>query len=665
MSLLQVVMAEGHQIHMLQDMLECSICTEEMTVARVLPCGHSFCHNCLEQCLEHLAHGGDFPCPTCRAIYKVTKAGVQAIPKNVFVNKLIDAAHDQECYVADDRLLASTSAADKVNVAYCSIEECTNTAVNYCTNCDEYMCTECDGIHSANKITKKHQTVDCDQVKQKRLPPCPTHLHMYLDLYCEACQIAICSTCVPLEHRSHKCVNIQSKMEGFQSQLDTVLSDTDRCLRVVRQAIKTTDLQSRKMQADVDVLKQQTSASYQAIIQHVKTEELKHLAEIEKGYQQIANKAAETMDKYQTAQATLESIMMYGERLKENGTVYDYITNVKGLINRCDRSVKESGRPSESKLEVNVKWGDCHIDAKGVTIDVRGANRGRVEGGDSKTITSYKTRHDYNVSGIIECHNHLIIVHGVHAVIYIYDDKMRLKSSVRVEGMTNPCGLCLVGIQEEASTKHLVVADCDGKCLWWLRVDVEAGQVTLGEPIKHYLGYLPTRVVTDSAGHALVCDRVNCRLYVYSRPVQTNTCVQLPPGMKPCVAVSDHSGGYVVSDDYKLVWVTSAGQVTRGYTDQPAVSAWDLAHDGTDLLVADSHNHCVHVVNREGRHAGHLLTQEQTRYPSRLSTNEDSKCQWLGHRGQDYKPQVIKIEYVSKPNITTVTLSATLPKLRV
>ena len=39
--MLQVVMADEAGLNTFQDMLDCSICQEEMKTARVLPCGHS------------------------------------------------------------------------------------------------------------------------------------------------------------------------------------------------------------------------------------------------------------------------------------------------------------------------------------------------------------------------------------------------------------------------------------------------------------------------------------------------------------------------------------------------------------------------------------------------------------------------------------------------
>ena len=648
-------MAEGDW-RIFHHLLECTICTEDMTVARVLPCGHSFCHKCLEQCLQHRVQNGKLPCPTCRAPYNVTNAGVTGIPKNVFVNKFLEATREQ------GESTHEPSHGDPGLNPQCSIEDCSRSAVTYCINCEEYMCNKCEGPHRVNKYTKKHKTLPSDQVKHSILPPCPVHGHMYLDLYCEDCSIAMCATCDRLDHKDHTCVNINTKNQQFKSQLHRVLSQTDNHLRAIKKAIRTTEKEAIKVKTDVDDLKNQTSASYEAIIQHVKKQQQKQIEEIDNAYKRVKKIISEKLDTHQTAEATLESIQLYGNHLNQKGTVYDLMTNVKGLIDRCEKSGKECSKIKTMNFAVKVDWGECGVDVKEVRLIEGGGDTGVTVGSEQK-ITTFSTQYQCNgISGIVAFHNHLMVVHYRHNFIYVYDDMMRLKTSVNVPGMSSPFGLCLV--EGGAATQHLVVADYGGKCLWWLRLESQTGQVRLGQPIKHNLGYQPHSAVTDVNGHALVSDYTNSRLYMYSQPVQTGTCVQLSWDVRPQTAVSDPSGGYLIRDQgNKLVWVASGGQVTHRYNDQPAVRAAHMVHRGTDWLVTDPDNQCIHVVTGEGRHAGHLIIGQQgVWHPTRISVDTDYHCVWVGNTGQDGETkEMMKVEH-SPPHINTLTLCATLPR---
>ena len=266
-----------------------------------------------------------------------------------------------------------------------------------------------------------------------------------------------------------------------------------------------------------------------------------------------------------------------------------------------------------------------------------------------KDICVFKTEYQNDeISGMLVWHDHLLIAHNRHDVIYIYDKEMQLKHSVKVSDMCNPMGLCM--IQVEGGTQYLVVVDSFNECLWWLRVEEQADQMTLVDPLKHKLGYEATNVVTDTTGRALVCDYHNSNLYMYSEPLEAGICVQLSDGIKPWGAVSHPSGGYIVSDtNYTLLWVDSAGQVKCCYDDQPPVSAWYILNRGADLFVVDCFENCVHVVTGVGKHCGYLLTEKQhkVKKPRRICMNTDRKHIWLCHTGEEKTKEVIKLKYSS------------------
>lgn len=60
---------------------ECLICMEEIQDARILPCIHSFCRQCLEQYCRSINKlpGDDVPCPECRNKFDIPKGGVAGL----------------------------------------------------------------------------------------------------------------------------------------------------------------------------------------------------------------------------------------------------------------------------------------------------------------------------------------------------------------------------------------------------------------------------------------------------------------------------------------------------------------------------------------------------------------------------------------------------------
>jgi len=55
----------------LDDMTECSICTEVFTDPRVLPCIHTFCLKCLLNYGKDRQPGDHMPCPLCRKEFTI------------------------------------------------------------------------------------------------------------------------------------------------------------------------------------------------------------------------------------------------------------------------------------------------------------------------------------------------------------------------------------------------------------------------------------------------------------------------------------------------------------------------------------------------------------------------------------------------------------------
>ena len=63
----------------LDDMTECSICTEVFTDPRVLPCIHTFCLKCLLNYGKDRQPGDHMPCPLCRKEFTIPDGWLSGI----------------------------------------------------------------------------------------------------------------------------------------------------------------------------------------------------------------------------------------------------------------------------------------------------------------------------------------------------------------------------------------------------------------------------------------------------------------------------------------------------------------------------------------------------------------------------------------------------------
>jgi len=128
----------------LDEMTECSICKEEFTDPRVLPCIHTFCLKCVLNCGKGKRPGAIMPCPLCRKKFTIPGAGLSGTQKNFFVEKLLHAR----------KLSAGEEAHDKM----CKHHQ--GKAIEaYCQDCKVAVCVTC--IITSHKT---HDWIDIDKV---------------------------------------------------------------------------------------------------------------------------------------------------------------------------------------------------------------------------------------------------------------------------------------------------------------------------------------------------------------------------------------------------------------------------------------------------------------------------------------------------------------------
>ena len=68
----------------------CPICIEEVQGAKVLPCLHTFCLQCLKNYWKDKAGGDRVCCPVCRQVLTIPPDGLDGLQNNFFLQHLMD-----------------------------------------------------------------------------------------------------------------------------------------------------------------------------------------------------------------------------------------------------------------------------------------------------------------------------------------------------------------------------------------------------------------------------------------------------------------------------------------------------------------------------------------------------------------------------------------------
>ncbi|VDN02807.1 unnamed protein product [Thelazia callipaeda] len=141
----------------IEQLLTCPICLDRYKQPKLLPCHHTFCLSCLDNCVD-VVHR-ILKCPECRAEHPVPYEGVRNFQSNYTLTGFLDI-HLQ---ATDDNAAQLEAYIQRYNLERCKI--CDEKAVlDVCAHCDRRACNECRGTHL--EMLKRDLTRMLNQVKR-------------------------------------------------------------------------------------------------------------------------------------------------------------------------------------------------------------------------------------------------------------------------------------------------------------------------------------------------------------------------------------------------------------------------------------------------------------------------------------------------------------------
>ena len=122
------------------ELLKCPVCHRNYDRPKLLPCLHTFCQACLQNCLHQsqITNGQAFLCPLCRYECNVPKRGVISFLDNVLSESLTDFSKRKS----------------KQERQLCEGCEMNAIAVRKCVECDDWLCAKCCDMHSKVSVRK-------------------------------------------------------------------------------------------------------------------------------------------------------------------------------------------------------------------------------------------------------------------------------------------------------------------------------------------------------------------------------------------------------------------------------------------------------------------------------------------------------------------------------
>ncbi|XP_030609612.1 tripartite motif-containing protein 16-like [Archocentrus centrarchus] len=182
----------------------CSICLDLLKNPVSIPCGHSYCMNCIKTYWDEEDKKGIHSCPQCRTTSAVLveeelkKTGLQASP-------------DDLCYAGPEDVACDICSERKLK------------AIKSCLVCQDSYCEKHLQRHYTIARLKKHKLVSTSKELQDTLSLncdiCSCH-NEAMKLFCRTDQQNICYLCTMDEHKDHETVPAAAKRTEKQKELE-------------------------------------------------------------------------------------------------------------------------------------------------------------------------------------------------------------------------------------------------------------------------------------------------------------------------------------------------------------------------------------------------------------------------------------------------------------